>query len=248
MARSVELAQSERDEQVLRFACLHGHVTELQVQVLLSSGRDAANRVLTRLVGRGLVRRQRVGTNGPVVFAATTAGSTQIDGEPLRPVPAAGLQHEVAVGWLWLAARQGRLGSGRVVTGRELAAADPGPGTRRYPNRPGSGSSIGSTPDELGFRIELADDTELHYPDLVLIEESGWAVVDLVLTASPANARGALLSSYAATERVRRVILAVRDPVLARAIILSPFVVGIRGRLEIYPVRMTEDLLVTADP
>jgi hypothetical protein len=241
MARS-RLALSDSEEHVLRFACVHTVATTVQAQALLSVDKGEAADVLARLARAGLLRAQRFSPEGPGLFKITQAGLARVGGA--LPGPSASVQRDVAVGWLWLAATQGRLGlHGEVVTGRELRAME-SDGSVQGDSEAGSSSpELAGCP--LGFRVDLPDGLALHYPDLALVEETGWTVVELLLTAWPLSLRGTLLSAYAAEERVKRVVLAVTEPGIARAIVLSPFAAGLREHLEIYPLRLTGDLILS---
>lgn len=99
-----------------------------QVRVLLGCDQDTAETVLDRLVDRGLLLRARLLPAGQPFYRVTSEGLAEVGSSlPAPSVDLVGLRGELAVVWLWLMARIGRLGKPVVsVSSRRELAARPG--------------------------------------------------------------------------------------------------------------------------
>lgn len=118
----------DRDRQVLGLASAWSVFVADQVGVLLGCDQQTAETVLDGLVGRGLLLRARLLPAGEPFYRVTADGLSAVGSSlPVPVVDLVGLRGELAVVWLWLMARIGRLGKPVVsVSSRRELAARPG--------------------------------------------------------------------------------------------------------------------------
>jgi hypothetical protein len=118
----------DHDRQVLGLGSAWSVFVADQVRVLLGCDQDTAETVLDRLVARGLLLRARLLPAGQPFYRVTSEGLSAVGSSlPAPVVDLAGLRGELAVVWLWLMARAGRLGKPVVsVSSRRELAARPG--------------------------------------------------------------------------------------------------------------------------
>ncbi len=118
----------EHDRQVLDLASAWSVFVADQVGVLLGCDQDTAEPVLDGLVDWGLLLRARLLPAGQPFYRVTSEGLAEVGSSlPVPVVDLVGLRGELAVVWLWLMARIGRLGEPVVsVSSRRELAARPG--------------------------------------------------------------------------------------------------------------------------
>ncbi len=200
---------TERDRIALQFAAEHRLVLSSQVAVLLETSVAAARRRLGLLVGAGWLRFERKFT-GPGCYLIERRGLAAVDSRLPRPrdLDPATYDHDVGLGWLWLAAHGGWFGTvDRVVSEREMRSHDGRPEHRSEP----VGVRLGGIGPRGGERR--------HYPDLLLECRSGHRVaVELELTAKPRGRLEGILAGYATEPRIDAVLYLVRDASTGRAI------------------------------
>jgi hypothetical protein len=200
---------TERDRVLLELAAEHRLVLSTHAQVLLGVARATAEERLRSLRARRLLMREPTFDGQPSCYQITRGGLATIASELPRPrLNLAEYAHDVGVGWLWLAARSGRLGPVNEVVSE-----------RRMRSRDAAGDRDG---DPFGVRLGGAGPggrPRLHYPDLVLHTESGHRVaVELELTTKGRARRERILAGYGADRRIDAVVYFVSDPRVGRAI------------------------------
>src|SRR5579875_913294 len=118
---------ADSDQDLLLFIAAQEIALAQQAAALLQISNDDATDRLERLRDRGLVTRVRLRSELPAAYRITHKGAEQIDSAlpPLTALDPDRYRHEIAIGWLWVAARHGQLGNLReVLTRREMQAAD----------------------------------------------------------------------------------------------------------------------------
>lgn len=206
-----------RVREVLRLVAAHRFVTGPQVEGLVGKG-PVAERVLGDLVAAGLVRRVRLTVDG-TVFWQVTANGVQALGSvmPLPGFDVGGLRGDVALPWLWLAARGGAFGPVKGLwSRRELAALD---GSGAFP--------VGARGRPVGLLVAGEPAGERHYPDLVLATKGGWVGIYLVLRAPVAGRAEAVFRAYGADVRYAAVLCLVEDHEMAERVAASAASVGL---------------------
>jgi hypothetical protein len=200
---------TDRDRIALEFAAEHRLVLAAQVAVLLQTSVGGARKRLGLLVGSGWLRFERKFT-GPGCYLIERRGLAAVGSRLPRPrdLDPAAYDHDVGLGWLWLAARRGWFGTvDRVVSEREMRSHDGRPEHRREP----IGVRLGGVGPRGGERR--------HYPDLLLECRTGHRVaVELELTTKPRRRLEGILAGYATDPRIDAVLYLVRDPPTGRAI------------------------------
>jgi hypothetical protein len=206
MARQISM--SEADLAVLGPLAEHRLLTGPQVAVLLGVSADAAGRRLRRLADKGLVAYQPPFRGAPASARITRPGVRAV-GRQLSP-PGENLnefQHDVGVGWLWLAARAGAFGEVRqIATERTMQAAD------------GAAAAAGRRP-RYGVGLGMLGPNgrpQRHYPDLMLDLASGHRVaVELELTQKSSRRLSRIMTAYASDASVDAVLYLTATKTLA---------------------------------
>lgn len=189
--------------EVLEFLAEHRVAVTWQLQALLAISPQATEARVRWLVEAGLMGRQKIFEGQPSCCWITRRGLGAIESSlPGPKLDLKGYRHDVGLGWLWLAARQGQFGELRsVVSERSMRSAD-----RRNP-APGRRYGVGAGPGG-----------GLHYPDLLLETATGHRIaVELELTSKGRRRLDGIMLGYAADPRIDGVLyLCPRGPVASR--------------------------------
>jgi hypothetical protein len=204
MTRTEDHPLSARDATVLGPLAEHRLLTVPQLARLLEVSESTAVRHL-----RALQREQMLALR-PIFHGLPWAASIQVRGlralgSPLK-APRLNLnqyRHDVGVGWMWLAARAGRLGAlTGLRTERSMMAAD-------YAARAGGGPAVWGL--GLGL-LGSHGQPHRHYPDLMLDTAAGQRVaVELELTAKSSGRMARIMAAYASDARIDQVLYVVAD-------------------------------------
>jgi hypothetical protein len=230
---------TERDLRLLKFVADHRLVLAAHVQTLLGLSAAVTYARMRSLTAAGHVRRRVVFHHQPACYQITRHGLAAV-GSSSRP-PRLDLncyQHDVGVGWLWLAARSGAFGRAReVISERRMRSHDasPEPSGEQF-GVPLGGYGPGGRP-------------RLHYPDLLLVRPAGQrTAVELELTAKGRTRRGQILSGYASDPRIDAVLYLSEHPAIARSVLSSARGLGIASLVHVQPFRWSEPPIREAAP
>lgn len=195
---------------MLEFAAEHRLVLTTQVAVLLDVEPPEAEARLESLQEVGLVRDARPSAPSFACDQITRAGLNAIGSTlpaPRKGAPG-GYQHDVGLGWLWLAARAGVFGPLQaIVSERQMRSSDGRAEDRDHR----FGVRLGG--------VGPAGRERLHYPDLVLHTESGHRVaLELELTPKSRTRREGILAGYAADRNIDAVVYLVHKPSVGCAV------------------------------
>jgi hypothetical protein len=221
---------TERDRTLLAYAAEHRFVLAAQAAVLLDVTEAAAATRLRSLSAAGYLRRERKLHRRPPSFQVTRDGLRAVGSDlaPPRKLDLATYRHDEGLGWLMLAARQGRFGPIRAVISE-----------RRMRSHDGR-----STEPATRFGVRLGGvgpggRDRLHYPDMVVVTESGHRVAfELELTTKSPDRRERILAGYAADRRIDAVIYLGERGAVGRAIERSAGRVGISELVHVRNVRL----------
>ena len=204
---------TDRDRQLLAFVAENPFVLATQVAMLLELTDAAADARLRALDRGGYVVREHALYAQPTTARITREGLRAIGSDlpAARPLNLGAYHHELGVGWLQVAARRGRFGPLQaVVSERRMRSDDgrPAEGRQRHGVRLGGVGPRGRD--------------RLHYPDLVLLTDTGHRIAfELELTSKARPRREGILAGYAADPRIDMVIYLVDRPATGRAITQS---------------------------
>ena len=196
---------------ILRFVAEHQIVVADQVAELTGLASSTAVRRLGRLATAGYLASDQPFRREPAFFWATRRG-TAAAGRPYRAgaLNILSREHDVGLGWLWLAAHRGVFGElHSVVSERAMRSAD-----QRSDGEPFGVRLAGSG---------TAGTRALHHPDLLLVTPAGQQIaVELELTQKPAAKLDAIIGRYAGDARIDAVLYLVEDrgrgPAIGRAV------------------------------
>ncbi len=209
---------TERDRLVLAFLVEHRLVVTPQVQALLGVTARVAQERLRTLGEGGYVEQHRIFDGYPACARITVKGLAAIGSKlPAPRVDLACYQHDVGLGWLWLAARAGTFGKLLDLRSeRSMRSQD----ARWDRVERALGVGIGG--------VGPGGREQLHYPDLLLTSARGKRIaVELELTGK-SNARlGRIMMGYAADARIDAVLYLVPDRPLGERIAQAARTVGI---------------------
>jgi hypothetical protein len=221
---------TDTDCALLRFAAEHRFVIAAQVAALLGVSEAAAETRLRRLGTGGHLRRHKELYRGPTWHQITRAGlrAVRSDLPAPRGFDLATHRHDAGLGWLMLTAQAGRFGplertiSERRMRSHDGRSADP---AQRYGVRLGGVGPGGRD--------------RLHYPDLVVITQTGHRVAfELELSTKAVARRERILAGYAADRRIGAVVYLVERTSLGRAIERSAARMGISHLVRMQRVSM----------
>lgn len=216
-ARAVQITATDRI--LLRFAAEHRFVIAAQVAMLLGATEAAAESRLRRLGTAGHLRRRRELHRGPTWHQITRAGLRAIGSDLPAPrgFDLATHRHDIGLAWLMLAARAGRFGAlNRVISEREMRSAD----GRTEDRARRHGVYLGG--------VGPAGRDRRHYPDLVVVTETGHRVAfELELSTKEVARRERILAGYAVDRRIDAVVYLVERASVGRAIERSAARMGI---------------------
>jgi hypothetical protein len=228
MGRAVQITDTDRA--LLRFAAEHRFVIAAQVAALLGVSEGTAEARLRRLGAGGHLRRNKELYRGPTWHQITRAGLRAVGSDLPAPrgFDLATHRHDAGLGWLMLTARAGRFGPlERIISERRMRshdgrAEDP---TQRYGVRLGGVGPGGRD--------------RLHYPDLVLITQTGHRVAfELELSTKEVARREGILAGYAADRRIDAVVYLVERASVGRAIERSAARMGVSHLVRVQRVSM----------
>jgi hypothetical protein len=214
---------------LLGFLAEHRIVLVGHVQRLLGISERAAADRLRVLVSAGFVRRDPLFHRRAACHQITRKGLAAIESD-LRP-PGRDLrshQHDVGMAWLWLAARAGSFGAlAEVVTERRMRSHDATADGRGRP----VAIRLGGVGPGGGPR--------LHYPDLLLVDQSGGRIaIELELTSKGRTRREGILAGYGADPRVDAVLYLAGNAGVARHVRDSARKLGISDRIIVQRARL----------
>jgi hypothetical protein len=219
---------TDRDELTLQFAAEQRLVLAAQVASLLSCSAVAASRRLQRLTKAGCLRHERQ-LIVPGSYQITRQGLALL-GSPLRPprkLDLAAYDHDVGMGWLWLAGHSGRFGQlSAVLAERELRSHDARGASAEAP----LGIRLAGVGPQGGERR--------HYPDLLLETRSGHRVaVELELTPKGTRRLREIMAGYALDGRVDAVLYLVESPAMQRSVQAAAAAAGVSSLIHVQRVR-----------
>jgi hypothetical protein len=214
---------------VLAFAAEHRLVLAAQIQLLLGVSAPAAYKRVHALRRAGCLRFARR-LAGPGFYQIDRSGLAAIDSPLSRPrdIELASYQHDLGLGWLWLAAQLGAFGRvDEIISERR---------TRAHDGRlPGGFEPLGTRLPGVGPR----GGEGRHYPDLVLRCSTGHRVaVELELTTKARVRREQILGAYALDPRIDRVLYLVCDPAIGIAIERSAAAMGVSSLIRVQRVSL----------
>jgi hypothetical protein len=220
---------TERDLELLSFVAEHRLVLASHVEALLGASSDAVQKRLGALVGLGLLARESVFHRKPACYQITRDGLAMA-GSSLpapRKIDYNCYAHDVGLGWLWLAARQGKFGPvGAIIGEREMRSHD---------------AKAAGGADPLGVRLGGTGPggrPRLHYPDLLLITPEGHRIaVELELTPKNKARREAILAGYGAERRIDAVLYLAGRPAIGNSVRASARRLGIGPLIHVHGVR-----------
>lgn len=218
------------DRAVLEFAAEHRFVLADQVAWLLGVGEGKADARLRSLGDRGCLCVEQPLRGQPDCHRILRAGLRAIGSElsPPRPVNPASYRHDAGVGWLMLAAERGRPGAAWAVVGeRRMRSHD----ARRSDGQPRFAVRLGG--------YGHAGRERLHYPDLLVVLESGHRIAfELELSGKGAARRNRILGAYAGDARIDAVMYLVEKPAVGRAVAESAARMGAADLVHVHRVRL----------
>ncbi len=218
---------TERDRLVLAFAAEQRLVLAGQVAALLGVTAPTARQRLHRLSEGGYLRFAR-DLSGPGCYLIERRGLAAAGSRlpPARAVNRSEYEHDVGLGWLWLAARRGLFGELEgVISERQMRSHD---------------GRIGRHDEPLGVRLPGVGPRggdRLHYPDLLLECRTGHRVaVELELTPKSRVRREAILGGYAVDARIDVVLYLVAERSVGRAIERAAAATGVSSLVRVQMV------------
>jgi DNA-binding transcriptional ArsR family regulator len=203
---------SERDLELLRALAEQRIAVMVQVAYWLGVGERTAGRRVARLRAAGLVESRRLFDRGSAMVRITAPG-LKLVGSPLgRPGQKLDeYRHDVGVGWVWTAAREGAFGdmaaihSERAMRSHDASLERMSPGERlSEPDGELRGVGVGAwRPDGR---------PERHYPDLLLETHGGHRIaVELELSSKGRQRLDRVMEAYASDARIDAVLYLVPD-------------------------------------
>jgi hypothetical protein len=225
---------SNSDLELLRALAEQRVAVMAQVAHWLGVGDRAAGRRVRRLREAGWLESRRVFERGSAMVAITGPGLKLIG----SPLGAPGLKldeygHDVGVGWIWTAAREGAFGplaairSERAMRSHDARLDAMAPGERLLePDDRRHGVGVGAwRPDGRPQR---------HYADLLLDTESGNRLaVELELSNKGRRRLDSIMDAYASDMRIDAVLYLVTDPRLGELVRAAASRAGIADRLHV---------------
>jgi hypothetical protein len=214
-----ELVLSDPDLDLLRALAEQRVAVMAQVAHWLGVGDRAAGRRVARLRDAGLLESRRLFERGSTMVRISSPGLKLI-GSPL-PRPGQKLdeyRHDVGVGWIWTAAREGAFGqmatihSERAMRSHDMRLDRMPDGERlREPDGELRGVGVGA------WRADGRP--ERHYPDLLLESPAGHRIaVELELSDKGRRRLDGVMEAYASDARIDAVLYLVPDPGLAERV------------------------------
>jgi DNA-binding transcriptional ArsR family regulator len=221
---------TERDRRMLAFAAEQRFVLAAHIGTLLGISTPAASGRLRALREAGYLTDSKPFEDEPRLYQVRTAGLRAIGSDLPRPrkVDLSLYRHEASLTWLTVAAHRGMFGSPQqIVSELRMRSEDRRAGDRQPP----SGVRLGG--------VGRDGRPRLHYPDLVLVTDTGHRVAfELELTMKEPRRRERILAAYAADRQIDAVIYLVDHPARRRAMQESVRRVGIADRVRVEQVTL----------
>jgi hypothetical protein len=221
---------TDTDCALLRFAAAHRFVIAAQVAALLGVSDRTAGERLRRLGDAGYLRDHKELYRGPTWHQITRAGLRAIDSDLPSPrgFDLATHRHDSGLAWLMLTARAGRFGPLQEVISERRMRSHDGRGkdrSQRYGVRLGGVGPGGRD--------------RLHYPDLVIVTQTGHRVAfELELSTKEVARREGILAGYAADRRIDSVVYLVEHAAVGRAIERSARRMGVSHLVRVQRMTM----------
>ncbi len=243
-----QLQITARDRQILAFAAEHRFVLAAQLALLLGIAERAAAERMRALGDEGYLFAKKTFRDEPPFHQVTTAGLRAIGSDLRRPrlVNPATYRHDAGLGWLTVAAARGMFGPLREIVGeRRMRSEDlrhdgPAAGHPSDEPAPAHGVRIGGEGRHGRPR--------LHYPDLVLVTDTGHRVaIELELSGKGRQRRERILGAYGSDRTVDAVLYLVDHPLRRQAIERSVRRLGLSDLVRVQPVRLGHDVTGVAD-
>ncbi len=216
---------------MLELLAEHRVLVDLHVGALLGAGDRAVARRLRRLHDAGLIRCERIFAQAPAAVAITRRGLDAIESSlPAPRIDLKGYRHDIGVGWLFLAAREGAFGpAASVVSERSMRSAD---GRGREADWRGR---EGERPFGVGTGMRGPGGREqLHYPDLLIGLQGGATIaIELELSAKSARRLDGIMLGYACDGRLDAVLYLAASTRIAHAVEAAARRAGIAGLVRV---------------
>jgi hypothetical protein len=200
----------DRDREILMLLAEHRVLVVPQLAMAFADhSTRALNARLRRLAVGRLITSQRIFEGRPAAISITGRGLRMIEsGAPPPRVDLKAYRHDIGVGWLHLAARQGVFGTlTDLRLERELRADD----QRADREGPPAGIGVGT--------FARGGQPSRHYPDLLVRSAGGDQIaVELELTAKSTDRLRQIMRAYASDHRIAAVLYLVPDAAGARRI------------------------------
>jgi hypothetical protein len=228
----------DRDREILALLAEHRVAVSAQLEMAFDDlPAQALGARLRRLAKGGLITMQRIFEGRPTAISITARGLGAIESRlPAPRVDLKGYRHDIGVGWLHLAARQGVFGKlVEVRLERELRSHD----RRADRESPPLGIGVGT--------FGRAGRPSRHYPDLLMTTAGGHQVaVELELTAKSSHRLVQIMRAYASDARVSALLYLVPDAAGARRIETAARRAGIGSLVHVQ--QLAEDGIHGAPP
>jgi hypothetical protein len=211
----------------LEFLAEHRCIIRPQVQALLGCSERLAAQRLRALTAAGHVRSERIFAGRPCTCRITRSGLRVIGSRLTQPrLHLSHYEHDLGLGWLWLAARAGAFGGLQAIhSERSMRAQD----ARADPIAGLGTGALGPSGRE-----------QLHYPDLLLRTGAGKQVaIELELTGKSRQRLAAIMLAYAADARIDAVLYLVPNRRLASGIQRAACDAGIDTLVHVQPLAPT---------
>jgi hypothetical protein len=227
LKQSPQRDPAEVERLALSFVAAHELVLDAQFAAL-SGLADLAERqrVIDRLLERGLLERVRFVAGGPVAYRLSAAAIAWVDPAlpALSELDFVSLRRWLLAPWIWLRARDGQLGNkgAMVLSRRELMGA-----VRRQRSE-----ETGAVPAAL--LSAAAHQTELELaPDVLTVDSTGWTTFHLQLAMPDQDALLAMAGRFARDPMHRRSYVFADQPAIAEAVTATVARAGLSDRVEV---------------
>lgn len=228
MRRSSSPRLGERHRLLLAFAAEHRFLLNSHARTLLGVSAASASARLRNLTRGGWLTYERK-LAGPGAYQITRGGLRAIGSSLPRPreIDLATYDHEVGLGWVWLAASRGAFGPLQGMASERFMRSED---RRREEPAERFGVRLGGVGPYGGERR--------HYPDLLLDTACGHRVaVELELTPKGRSRRNEILGGYALDGRIDAVLYLVENERTGRAIERAARRAGFSSRVHVQLAR-----------
>jgi hypothetical protein len=221
---------SERDQRILGFVADHPFVLARHVAAVLGITSSAAARRLLSLSQAGYLLSDDSLRREPMSYRVTAKALRTVGSDlPTPPkVNLATYRHEAGLAWLAIGAERGMFGPvTEVISERRMRSRD-GRSARHK--------------EQFGVRLGgpgLDGRDRLHYPDLLVVTETGHRVAfELELTGKGRRRRERILMGYALDRRIDAVVYLVDHAARRRALQESVRRLGLEDRVRVEAVKL----------